>query len=339
MENKSVQKVEFKEHVRKRPGMYIGSTDSAGLGRFLLDILTESLNVLNQGKTSLRMKILSDFKIEVEIINAANLTLLMDAMNEDLPNQSYLSFSILKVLSVEFSIEELPGKKVKLCFTLDDSIFKESIDYYDMSERMKQFVMLNRNVEILLTDKRRKYLVQNYYHFPKGVKYIFELETKKFLSASEFKVEFDGEINGLSYQIFLGYKSAWDPNAVVHSFANNENTKYGGDLVLGVFDGLIDACRQYIKENKMINHSFKSKKLINGLILVAAVRGKDFDFSGSTKECLSDEQVRKDTRKLIKGKLLDFMRNNKELANKFFVRFDKTNIGNKMFEIVGPGLL
>jgi len=89
----------------------------------------------------------------------------------------------------------------------------------------------------------------------------------------------------------------------------------------------------------MINHSFKSKKLINGLILVAAVRGKDFDFSGSTKECLSDEQVKKDARKLVKGKLLDLMRNNNDLANKFFVRFDNSNIGNKMFEIVGSGLL
>lgn len=89
----------------------------------------------------------------------------------------------------------------------------------------------------------------------------------------------------------------------------------------------------------MINHSFKSKRLINGLILVGAVRGKEFNYSGNTKECLSDEKVKKDARKLIKGELLDFMRNNNELAKKFFVRFENNNIANKMFDIVGPGLM
>ena len=89
---------------------------------------------------------------------------------------------------------------------------------------------------------------------------------------------FDDSINGLKYQIFIGYRTDWYPSASIATFANDVHTTCGGSLANGVLGGLIDGCRQYVKANKLNDLKIKKKKFNNGLILIASVRGDDFKY-------------------------------------------------------------
>lgn len=95
--------------------------------------------------------------------------------------------------------------------------------------------------------------------------------------------------------------------------------------------GFTSACKIYIKENKLTNHKVTKKKFINGLILVCAVRGKEFKYGGSFKETLEDELVKKQAQKITQNLALDLFNNDKQTADKFLWRFDGTQLGANMF--------
>ncbi len=52
----------------------------------------------------------------------------------------------------------------------------------------------------------------------------------------------------------------------------------------------------------------------------------DFKYGGSWKETLESDQVEAEAKKLVRDAVLDFIRNNKDKADKFLWRFDQAHI-------------
>jgi len=220
----------------------------------------------------------------------------------------------------------------QLNFSLNkDLIADTNIDYLKLSENLLQVALLNRQAEIIITDKRQKHLNQNYYYFPQGVFYLFDKATTEILGKPEFKLVFDDELNKNKYQIGLAYRSDWYPTPNVISFANDVHTICGGSLVDGILEGLITSCKKYVKENKMLTFKIKPKKFFNGLIVVCAVRGDNFHYGGSFKETLENDEVKKQAKKVIAKLVSDFFKNNKENAEKFLWRFDTTQLTSGIY--------
>jgi DNA gyrase/topoisomerase IV subunit B len=160
---------------------------------------------------------------------------------------------------------------------------------------------------------------------------LFDRATTEILGKPEFKLVFDDELSKNKYQIGLAYRSDWHPTPNVISFANDVHTVCGGSLVDGILDGLITACKKYVKENGMLTFKIKRKKFFNGLIIVCTVRGDTFLYGGSFKETLENDEVKKQIKKTTEKLVSQFFKNNKDKADKFLWRFDTTQLTSGMY--------
>jgi DNA gyrase/topoisomerase IV subunit B len=239
---------------------------------------------------------------------------------------------VLKIVSEEFEIINKDNAKTEVAFSFNKEIISNTnIDYLKLTEKVSQIALLNRQCEIITIDKRQKYLIQNYFHCPQGVFYLFDRATTEVLGEPVFKLTFDDKVNSNWYQIGFAFRTDWYPTPNIISFANNVPTICGGSLVDGILDGLISACKTYVKENNLATHKITRKKCMNGLIIVCAVRGKDYEYGGSFKETLEDNRVKKQAKKITTKLVLDFLNNQKDKADKFLWRFDTKQLTSGMY--------
>lgn len=327
--NNGIQQIEFKEHIRKRPGMYLGGTGSKGIINLLKGLLIDCIEVTESDKYFFQIELKSDYEFSLDIEVSNDISKFKETINETAFTNFHLK--ACEALSSEFSISKNDTSKLLLKFTLDKTVFTESADYLELSEVFLQWAYLNRNSEVLLIDNREKYSNQNYFNFPEGIKYLYDRMVKDALGNPEFELSFDGELNGLNYQIFLGYRTDWYPPSAIASFANDVHTICGGSLADGVLEGLINGCRKYVKDKGLTDFKIRKKKFNNGLILIASVRGKEFKYGGSFKESLEDDKIKKDAKKLVQKLTIDFITNNKAKADKFLWRFDEKQLTSGMF--------
>jgi DNA gyrase/topoisomerase IV subunit B len=321
----------FEESVRKRPGMFIGSTGSSGIVNMLKGLVSDCMEVTRSRSYLFHITVLPEKKFQLEVESSNNLKKFSETL---IPENSILNnfhLKICNVLSDQFDLMSKADNKLLLTFTLDKTIFTESLDYWELAENFLQYAYLNRNTEIVLTDNRGSYLNQNYFSFPQGVKYLYDRMVKEALGKPEFEIFYDGVHNGINYQLFLGYRTDWYPPSYSASFANNVQTVCGGSLVDGIMKGLIAGCRHYVKSHELTDYKIKKKKFENGLILIASVQGRDFQYGGSFKETLEDETVERDVKKLMKQLTIDFITENRVKAEKFLWRFDETKFTSGMY--------
>ena len=325
-----IELIEFKEHLRNRPGMYLGGLGSKGIINLLRGLVSDCIELTNADIYFLRITIKPDYNYSLSI-EASDDIRAFKTTNKKLVHFKNFHLSIGEILSSNFKLTFESKNKAFISFQLDQSVFTENVDYLELSESFLQWSYLNRNSKTLLVDERAKFLNQNYFSFPEGVKYLYSKIVRQALGKPEFEIAFDGKFNGLEYQIFLGYRTDWYPPATTLSFANDVFTSCGGSLIEGVMEGLISGVKKYVKDNNLTHLKVKKKKFVNGLILVVSVRGDDFTYGGSFKETLENEKVKKDAKKLTKQLTLDFISESKDKSDKFLWRFDKNQLTSDMY--------
>lgn len=328
-----IETMTFEEQVRKRTPMYIRNEGVIGL---LNGVILDCIELCKTDEITFEISILGDNDFKFVVQSQHNLQPFIEQFAQDTKESPHYFPNyfpkVLNVLSDRFEIQTENNSKTTIYFSIDKAVLpKTDIDYVKFSESVFQIALLNRQCEIITVDKRRKYLTQNYYHFPQGIFYLFERATTEVLGTPQFMIRFDGKIHSYAFQIGLAYRTDWFPTPNIISFANDIHTSCGGSLVDGVLDGLISACRKYAKENNLSTFKVSRKKLLNGLILLCAVRGQEFSYGGSWKQSLEDETVRKEVKKLISTLALGFFTNQKEKADKFLWRFDTAQLTSSMY--------
>jgi DNA gyrase/topoisomerase IV subunit B len=306
--------------------MYIGNDGIVGL---FAEILRDCIELCEADRLTFEINIVGDNEFSIGLSGQQNLTTLLHQFRVG-DSASYIF--VLQTISELFEITSNNIDKVQITFSFDKTIIPNTvIDYLKLSEKMVLVALLNRQTEIITIDKRGKYLSQNYYHFPQGILYLFEKAKTEVLGKPKVEVFFDVEIGSNKYQIGIAYSTDWYPMPNITSFANDIQTVRGGSMVYGIVDGLVTACRKYIKVNSLTAMKIKRKKLLNGLIIVCAVRGGDFSYGGSFKETLEDDLVKKQAEKITEKLIFDFLSNHKEKADSFLWRFDTTRLTSGMY--------
>lgn len=325
----AIQIITFEESVRKRPFMYIGNDGVAGLFEGLL---TDCIELCKTDEITFEIVISGDNNFTFGLTSPHDINPFIQQFTDESKEFKNFFPKILKVVSETFEIITKDNSKTEITFSFDKKVITSTnIDYLKLTGNVLKIALLNRQCEIITIDKRQKYFTQNYYHFPQGIFYLFDRATTEVLGKPEFKITFDDKVNSNKYQIGLAYRTDWYPTPNVESFANDVHTIYGGSLVDGVIDGLISACKIYVKANNLTTFKITRKKFLNGLIIVCAVRGSDYKYRGSFKETLDDMTVKKQAKKIISTLALDFFNIEKEKANKFLWRFDTTQLASGMY--------
>ena len=309
--------------------MYVGNDGVVGLFQGLL---LDCIELCKTDEITFEITLSGDNEFALVLTSSHNLNPFIQKFNDESEEYSNYFPRALKAISEAFVISVKENLKVEVAFSIDKKVLLDAnIDYLKLTAKVLQMALLNRKCEIITIDKRQKYLTQNYYHFPQGIFYLFDCATTEVLGKPELKLTFDDRVNSNAYQIGLAYRTDWYPTPNIISFANDVQTICGGSLVEGILDGLIAACKAYVKENNLTTFKISRKKFLNGLIIVCAVRGENFTYGGSFKETLEDDVVKKQAKKIISKLVLDFFASQKERAGKFLWRFDTTQLTSGMY--------
>lgn len=323
----NIKKLEFKEHIRKRPAMYLGSSGSKGIINLIKGLILDANNELKTENNFFQFSIHNKNEFQLHIKSVNDVEQCFSKLKDQSGCFPKYHLQALEALSSRFEVERIDRYQANICWSLDETVFKNTtIDYIHLCEVLAQVAYLNRETEILITDKTKKHLNQTYYSFPEGIKYIYERCKIEALGKPQFELSFDNKIDNIHFQVLLGYRTDWYPSPIVMSFANEIHTTCGGSLVDGIMEGLRLGCREFVKKSSIKSYKIKKEKFNNGLILICSVKGDEFKYGGSFKESLIDDDIKKKSKKLIKRLTLEFMANNKEKTDKFLWRFDESQL-------------
>ena len=321
---------EFEKHARIRPAMFLGNNIVVGLiKRLIIDCIT----LCNTDEIIFEITLLVGSKFSIRLTSKRVLTPFFNSFETEKVDFLHYTSKVLKAIADDLVIvDNKNGSGKTITFSLNESIVRDTtVDYLQLNDELLQIALLYRGIKLVSIDKRRGFTNRMCFHFPEGVLYLFERAIAQALGKPKVKMVFDGELNSNKYQICLGSRTDWYPQSLVASFANEIATVSGGSLVDGVVDGLVSACRKYAKEANANGLDVTRKKLNNGLMLICSVNGSEFTYGGSFKETLESAVVKKDAKSISETLVLDFFRQNPNLALDFLSRFDTANPLNVMY--------
>lgn len=323
---------ELEDSIRKRPAMYIGND---GIYDLIYILLNQTVRFIQNDFLFFTIFIINNKKTIIEINTKYDLEkLLRFYSNNSTYNFDFLSPIILKALSTKYySNRKNNENTIVINFEIDDSlIFKSFIDFQKLCTVLLKFAVINRNSEVLIKDKRKKYLLQNYFHFQEGIFYYFDHMKSEVLRKGLFEIKYDNSINNIHYQFGINYRKDWYPNIEQISFINEDNTIYGGSHINGIIKGLTKGFKKYAQSKNLENYTIKKSKLINGLIIACSIKTKYQPiFLGSFKGTLDDKNIEKQLESLVSELTYEFLINNSIIFTDFSHRFDNNHISSMMY--------
>jgi DNA gyrase/topoisomerase IV subunit B len=339
----------WREHIRRRPAMYLGDMRMTGFNR-MLEFFLAYVTPIDPGHLEIEFTCLSDHQMRIRLSSAAAPKLRqaiaqLQAMDNPL---DALEVGILLALSAaidivihhggtssvlkgqrgDFTVTEVESlareEGAWIDFHLDNEIFMDFVlDYALLNHFLRQFAILNPGVKIISTDNLTEELQRNVFCYPRGV---FQLLDEHLIFETYgpplLRMDIDASIGGYIYKVGIAYTYALRQPHFVRSFAGEIETYFGGSMKEGVLDGVLMAIKEIaLAEN--VNLPRGRKFFQKDLAVVAAVRGENFVFEGSTKWKLGMPHVRKDVRQLVFQKMRQVFEANPHLKKEILDKFER----------------
>ncbi|MFD7731384.1 DNA gyrase subunit B [Kitasatospora phosalacinea] len=302
-----IQVLEGPEAVRKRPGMYIGSTGERGLHQLLYEVLAPAADAVLLGLASrIDVTLTADGGARVAHDGRCDgdlpeqLTRLWTPPHQAGPRVSVSFFSVglfvVNALSTRLTaLEHRDGVTVHhayasgeltdgptetgptdrtgttITFRPDPEIFETtSFDYDTVAERLRELAFLNRELDITLTDERTAPPRAERFHHPAG---LADFTTHLGGNPAEILslTTTDEEMGGT-----LDVTLSWSGHGGVRGYANSRRTG-GGTHLEGFRDGLTAALNR--------------PDLPAGLTAVVSVKLDDPNYQGCIRDVLGNHPV------------------------------------------------
>ncbi|WP_276250925.1 DNA topoisomerase (ATP-hydrolyzing) subunit B [Haloarcula rara] len=344
---KSIQTLEGLEAVRKRPAMYIGSTDARGLHHLVYEVVDNAIDEALAGYCdTIDVTIHDDGSVSVSDDGrgipvdeheehgrpAVEVVMTILHAGGKFDNKSYqvsgglhgVGVSVVNALSKWLEVEvkrdgalwkmrfdhgepeydlqrvrdlepdEETGTTVR--FWPDDEIFETGeFTFSTLLSRLRELAFLNSGVAIGLEDERDGN--SETFEYEGGIKEFVEYlnETKEPLHHDVIYFEDEAEIPEGVVQVEIAMQGTDDLQGSIHAFANNINTREGGDHLTGFKTSLTRVVNDYATDNgllKDLDDTLKGDDIREGLTAVISVKHPDPQFEGQTKTKLGNSEVR-----------------------------------------------
>jgi DNA gyrase subunit B len=367
----NIQVLEGLEAVRKRPGMYIGSTSIDGLHHLVYEIVDNSIDeamgghcdeinvvihldgsvsVKDNGRGIPVDKHKKDGKSALEII----MTTLHAGGKFDDKAFAFsgglhgVGASVVNALSEWVKVEVhkdgnlyeqtykmgKPDADVKLVgktdhrgtivtFKADPLIFPETkYNFETLSKRMRELAFLNKGVKIAMKDETTDQ--EGTFHYEGGLVQFCEYLAKGRTGLHSQPVYISGtqlSADGSKIEAILECALLWTDayNESFYSFVNNIHTNEGGTHVTGLRAALTRVVNTFAESTGLLK-SFKEgitgDDIREGLTGVIAVRIKNPEFQGQTKNKLGSAAVRPWTEQIVGEKLTAYFEQNPEAVKR-----------------------
>jgi len=288
-----IQVLEGLEAVRKRPGMYIGSTSSAGLHHLVWEIVDNSIDEALAGFAT---------HIEIEITKENHIRVTDDGRGIPVDIQEKTGrpavetvFTVLHAggkfggggykvsgglhgvgASVQVfkdgNIYEQSYKRgavlddlkiigttdkhgTSVYFVPDPEIFQETteFDFDKLANRVRELAFLNKGLKLTITDYRPEEPVRKSFCYEGGIKSYVEHLNKSKQVLFEDPIYVEGEQDGIQVEVAMQYTSGYHTNLL--SFTNNIHTYEGGTHESGMKTALTRVINDYARRQKLMKEN------------------------------------------------------------------------------------
>ncbi|MGW1998578.1 ATP-binding protein [Embleya sp. NPDC001921] len=366
-----IQVLEEREAVRKRPGMYVGSTGERGLHEMVFDVAGRAVNEVLTGRAGcVDITLTPGGGVRVADDGAGvpvedgedgedgggpDLEALLTHMHfgvgpggryDVMPVYGGIGLFVANVLSSRMTAEvwregvhwgreyargvpvavrtdaqpAATGSGTTITFRPDPEIFGTAACSFDtLADRFKELALLNRDLEISLTDLRCP----------------AESRSVRFRSsggARDFVAVLDAQAAAPAYPDIVGFEQE-DPRMAgtmevafrwrgageerIRSFANSRPTSCGGTHAEGLRDGLAAAVNAYARERRLrtaTDPDLGTDRIGEGLTAVVSVKLDHPEFEGSTRGVLGNAEVRACVAQAVREHLASWLEEHPEQA-------------------------
>jgi len=366
---KSIQTLEGLEAVRKRPAMYIGSTDARGLHHLVYEVVDNAIDEALAGYCdTIGVTIHDDGSVSVSDDGrgipvdeheehgrpAVEVVMTILHAGGKFDNKSYqvsgglhgVGVSVVNALSKWLEVDikrdgalwrmrfdhgepESDLKRVRdlepdeetgttVRFWPDDEIFETGeFNFSTLESRLRELAFLNSGVAISIEDERDGNTEM--FEYEGGIKEFVEYlnETKEPLHRDVVYFEDEAEIPEGVVQVEIALQGTDDLQGSIHAFANNINTREGGDHLTGFKTSLTRVVNDYATEHSLLkdlDDTLKGDDIREGLTAVISVKHPDPQFEGQTKTKLGNSEVRGIVESAMHDGLSTFFEENPDTA-------------------------
>ena len=331
--------------IRKRPGMFVGDLGYGGTKTLIGGVVDCLLSCsLSEAQLVLNFKPDHFIALEAKGIDGNLSKELITRFDQELDWEKD-AFKILLALTEVITIElcannetiTLKGKKgvyeldttvyeagatcLSMLFKIDMEIFKNTTIHYEaMNLYLRKYAFLNPGYRITTIDSSTAEQQINIFRYPKGVAHELDLVTESInYNYTLLRMDLMTQIRNYAYQISFSFQKYYGINYWL-AFANSTALIYGGSLEDGILDGIAKAFREMalLKNMKV---SVSAKKIKKDLLLIAAIKGDNLAFEGSTREKLGMVQVRSDIKEYMHKTLMTSFESNETVFVEILKRF------------------
>jgi len=361
-----IQLLEEWEAVRKRPGMYIGSTGERGLRHLVFEIADRAVNeVLAGHASSVAVTLTSDSGVcvaddgrgvridEAGDTGISGLEALLTRMHIGAgPRDRHdvmLGFCgvgpfVVNALSSRMTAEvrregarwvqeyargvavtpltttgTSTGSGTAITFWPDTDIFGTAEYSFDgLAERFRELALLNRGLEISLTDQRRPNEARSArFRYPDGARdFVAVLDEQKEEPVHPHIIGFEREEPRMAGTMEMALRWRASHEERVRSFVNSRPTD-GGTHERGFRDGVAAAVTAYARERRLLTATdpdLDADRIGEGLTAVVSVKLDHPEFEGSTRGRLGNAPVRACVEQAVQDHLGKWLRGHSEQA-------------------------
>ena len=298
-----IQVLEGLDPVRKRPGMYIGSTDARGLHHLVTEVVDNSIDEALAGYcTKISVEILADGSVRVTD-NGRGIPV---GIIEKEGKSAWLVAEVRqggKLYRIRFNrgVAERPLAVVgdadttgtTITFYPDGDIF-ETLDFnYDtMKSRLRELAYLNKGLTIEISDARVEPERREVFCYEGGIVSFVESLNKNKETIFDDVIYFDAAYVDSEIEVAMQYNDGYTDTIL--AFANNINTEEGGTHLEGFKSALGKVINDYGKKAGILKDADKlsGEDVREGLTAVISVKLAEPQFEGQTKTKLGNSSMR-----------------------------------------------
>mgnify|MGYP003100062223 CR=1 FL=1 len=329
-----IQVLEGLEAVRKRPGMYIGSTSSSGLHHLVYEIVDNAID-----------EALAGYCTEIQVgIEPGNIIRVVDngrGIPVDIQKQTgkpalEVVFTILHAggkfggggykvsgglhgvgASVVNALSQWLEVRVhkdgtEVVFQPDPEMFTETTeyDYETLHTRMREEAFLNAGLSITIADRRGEEVISETMCYEGGIREFVTYINRNKTPIHDGVIYMAGSREDAMAEVSLQYNDSY--NEIIVSFANNVHTPEGGMHEEGFKRALTNALNAYGRRMKLLKEDEKvsGEDCREGLTCIISVKLTEAQFEGQTKAKLGNSEIRTLVNSIVSEKLEEFLEEN-----------------------------
>ena len=312
----SIKILEGLEAVRKRPGMYIGSTDKRGMHHLVWEIVDNSVDeIINGYGNKVRIVIHPDNSISITD-NGRGVPIGMHASGMSTPEVIYT------VLHAGGKFEEGNYKVSGGLHGVGASVVNALSKWMDVT-----ICRDGKIVNIKFKDGGK--LAEPLHEIGKTNKTGTSVTFKKPLHNC---INFQGSKNKIEVDIALQYTDSY--SETILSFVNNVKTSDGGSHEVGFKSGITKVFNEYARNNNLLKAkeaNFDGNDIREGLTAIINLKVPEelLQFEGQTKGKLGTPEAKSAVEQVVCEQLKYFLEENREVALAIVEKASKSRIARE----------